>query len=35
MNIGFGSAVGVVLFILCIGFTLIYRRYVLRDRQHA
>ena len=35
MNIGFGSAVGVVLFILCIGFTLIYRRFVLRDRQHA
>ena len=35
MNIGFGSAVGVVLFVLCIGFTLIYRRFVLRDERHA
>lgn len=30
-NIGFGSAVGVVLFLACIGFTLVYRRFVLRD----
>jgi raffinose/stachyose/melibiose transport system permease protein len=33
MNIGFGSAVGVVLFIVCVGFTLLYRRFVLRDRD--
>lgn len=30
-NIGFGTAVGVVLFLACIGFTLVYRRFVLRD----
>ncbi len=30
-NIGFGSAVGVVLFLACIGFTLVYRRFALRD----
>ncbi len=35
MNIGFGSAVGVVLFVLCIGFTLLYRRFVLRDEAAA
>ncbi|WP_439598222.1 carbohydrate ABC transporter permease [Falsiroseomonas sp.] len=33
MNIGFGSAVGVVLFLACVGFTLIYRRFVLRERD--
>ncbi len=33
MNIGFGSAVGVVLFLVCVGFTLIYRRFVLRERD--
>jgi raffinose/stachyose/melibiose transport system permease protein len=33
MNIGFGSAVGVVLFIACVGFTLLYRRFVLRERD--
>jgi len=31
MNIGFGSAVGVVLFLTCVGFTLLYRRFVLTD----
>ncbi|MFC0410124.1 carbohydrate ABC transporter permease [Roseomonas elaeocarpi] len=31
MNIGFGSAVGVVLFLVCVGFTLIYRRFVMRE----
>jgi raffinose/stachyose/melibiose transport system permease protein len=31
MNIGFGSAVGVVLFLVCVGFTLLYRRFVMRD----
>ena len=33
MNIGFGSAVGVVLFLVCVGFTLLYRRFVLRERD--
>ena len=33
MNIGFGSAVGVVLFLACVGFTLFYRQFVLRDRE--
>ena len=33
MNIGFGSAIGVVLFIACVGFTLIYRRLAMRDRD--
>ncbi|MBO1075196.1 carbohydrate ABC transporter permease [Roseomonas marmotae] len=31
MNIGFGSAMGVVLFLACVGFTLVYRRYVMRE----
>ena len=31
MNIGFGCAVGVVLFGICVMFTVLYRRFVLRD----
>ncbi len=31
MDIGFGSAVGVVLFVLCVGFTLGFRRLLMRS----
>lgn len=31
LRIGFGSAVGVVLFIICVGFALFYRRNLLRQ----
>jgi raffinose/stachyose/melibiose transport system permease protein len=31
MSIGFGSAVGVVLFLVCVSFAVAYRRFVLRD----
>jgi raffinose/stachyose/melibiose transport system permease protein len=31
MNIGFGSAMGVVIFLVCVSFTLFYRRFVMRD----
>ncbi|MFC7555032.1 carbohydrate ABC transporter permease [Pseudoroseomonas wenyumeiae] len=31
MNIGFGSAMGVVIFLICVTFTLLYRRFVMRD----
>ena len=31
MRVGFGSAVGVVLFLICAGFALTYQRLVLRD----
>lgn len=31
MQIGFGSAVGVVLFIICVGFAFGYKRWVMRD----
>jgi ABC-type sugar transport system permease subunit len=30
MDIGFGSAVGVVLFVLCVGFTAAFRRVLTR-----
>ena len=33
MNIGFGSAVGVVLFLVCVTFTLVYRRFVMREHD--
>jgi raffinose/stachyose/melibiose transport system permease protein len=33
MNIGFGCAVGVVLFCICMLFTLVYRRLLLREAQ--
>ena len=33
MNIGFGCAVGVVLFCICMLFTLIYRRFLLQEAQ--
>jgi raffinose/stachyose/melibiose transport system permease protein len=31
MRVGFGSAVGVVLFIICVTFALSYRRLLMRD----
>ncbi len=31
MRVGFGSAVGVVLFLICITFTIAYRRLLMRD----
>ena len=31
MQIGFGSAVGVVLFVICVGFAFAYKRRVMRD----
>jgi raffinose/stachyose/melibiose transport system permease protein len=31
MRIGFGSAVGVVLFLICVTFTIGYRRLLMRD----
>ncbi len=31
MRVGFGSAVGVILFLICAGFALTYKRLVLRD----
>ena len=31
MQIGFGSAVGVVLFVICVGFAFVYKRRVMRD----
>lgn len=31
MRIGYGSAVGVILFLLCIAFALSYKRWVMRD----
>jgi raffinose/stachyose/melibiose transport system permease protein len=31
MRVGFGSAVGVILFLICAGFALTYQRLVLRD----
>jgi len=31
MQIGFGSAVGVVLFVICVGFAFGYKRLVMRD----
>jgi len=30
MRVGFGSAVGVVLFVICVGFALGYRRWAMR-----
>jgi raffinose/stachyose/melibiose transport system permease protein len=31
MRVGFGSAVGVILFLICAGFAFSYKRLVLRD----
>jgi raffinose/stachyose/melibiose transport system permease protein len=31
MRVGYGSAVGVVLFIVCVTFALFYQRYMMRD----
>ena len=31
MQIGFGSAVGVVLFVICVGFAFGYKRILMRN----
>jgi raffinose/stachyose/melibiose transport system permease protein len=31
MRVGFGSAVGVILFVMCATFAFTYKRWVMRD----
>jgi len=31
MRVGFGSAVGVIVFVICVAFAFSYQRWVLRD----
>jgi raffinose/stachyose/melibiose transport system permease protein len=31
MRVGYGSAVGVVLFLVCVTFALFYQRFMMRD----
>jgi raffinose/stachyose/melibiose transport system permease protein len=31
MRVGFGSAVGVILFVICVVFAFTYKRWIMRD----